>query len=142
MRGPLRADLALDLLGEMAVEISATCRHLGAAVAARQAIAFDLARRAQLATVMVVVSRYAERQSDPLIRQAGICAALDLGAQLTDSRPTSESYHLLTELGRTVAEDRFLPVRSAERGVVAMSEKLTTRPSSPGPRPSIRESHA
>jgi hypothetical protein len=108
----------------MALEISAALRHFGAAIAQRQALAFDLARRAQLATVMLVVSRYAERQDDPLVRQAGICAALDLGARLTQSHPTGETYHLLTELGRAVAEDRFALVGDAERGTVVMAGPL------------------
>lgn len=117
--------VAWELLGDLALEISATLRHFGAEVAERQALAFDLARRAQLATVMLVVSRYADRQDDPLVRQAGICAALELGARLTDSRPTAEAYHLLTELGRAVAEDRFAPVRAAERGAVAFAARLS-----------------
>jgi hypothetical protein len=71
---------------------------------------------------MLVVSRYAERQDDPLVRQAGICAALDLGARLTGSRPTGQMYHALTELGRAVGEDRFAPVRDADRGAVVMTE--------------------
>jgi hypothetical protein len=114
------AQVALDLLGDMALEISAALRHFGAAIAQRQVLAFELARRVQLATVMLVVSRYADRQEDPLIRQAGICAAMELGAQLTGSRPTGHMYHLLTELGRAVAEDRFAPVAGADRGTVAM----------------------
>jgi hypothetical protein len=121
------AGVALELLGEMALEISAALRHFGGAVAERQALAFDLARRAQLATVMLVVSRYADRQDDPLVRQAGVCAALELGARLTDSRPTGESYHLLTELGHAVAEDRFALTSDAERGAVAMAESLAVR---------------
>lgn len=119
------ASLGLELLGEMALEISATLRHFGAEVAQRQALAFDLARRAQLATVMLVVSRHADRQDDPLVRQAGICAALELGAHLTDSRSTGEAYHLLTELGRAVGEDRFSPVRDAERGAVAFAARVS-----------------
>lgn len=118
------AGVALELLGDMALEISAALRHFGAAIAQRQALAFDLARRAQLATVMLVVSRYVERQDDPLVRQAGICAALDLGARLTQSHPTGETYHLLTELGCAVAEDRFALVGDAERGTVVMAGPL------------------
>jgi len=114
--------VAQELLAAMALEISAALRHFGAAAAHRQALAFDLARRAQLATVMLVVSRYAARQQDPLVRQAGVCAALDLGARLTDSRPNALMYHLVTELGRAVAEDRFPPVHDAERGAVLMAE--------------------
>jgi alkylation response protein AidB-like acyl-CoA dehydrogenase len=114
--------VAHEMLAAMALEISAALRHFGAAVAHRQALAFDLARRAQLATVMLVVSRYAVRQHDPLVRQAGICAALELGTRLTDSRPTAQMYHLITELGRAVAEDRFAPGRDAERGAVVMAE--------------------
>jgi hypothetical protein len=95
-------------------------RHFGAAIAQRQVLAFELARRVQLATVMLVVSRYAKRQQDPLVRQAGICAALELGTQLTGSRPTGHMHHLVTELGRAVAEDRFAPVAGADRGSVAM----------------------
>ena len=114
------AHLALDLLADMALEISAGLRHFGAAIAQRQVLAFELARRVQLATVMLVVSRYAERQQDPLVRQAGICAALELGSQLTGSRPTGQMHHLVTELGRAVAEDRFAPVAGADRGSVAM----------------------
>ena len=114
--------VAHELLAAMALEISAALRHFGAAIAHRQALAFDLARRAQLATVMLVVSRYAARQQDPLVRQAGVCAALDLGTRLTDSRPSAQMYHLVTELGRAVAEDRFAPVQDAERGAVLMAE--------------------
>jgi alkylation response protein AidB-like acyl-CoA dehydrogenase/antitoxin component of RelBE/YafQ-DinJ toxin-antitoxin module len=114
--------VAHELLAAMALEISAALRHFGAAIAHRQALAFDLARRAQLATVMLVVSRYAARQQDPLVRQAGVCAALDLGTRLTDSRPTGQMYHLVTELGRAVAEGRFAPVQDAERGSVLMAE--------------------
>lgn len=114
--------VAQELLAAMALDISAALRHFGAAVAHRQALAFDLARRAQLATVMLVVSRYAARQQDPLVRQAGVCAALDLGARLTDSRPSALMYHLVTELGRAVAEDRFPPVHDSERGAVLMAE--------------------
>lgn len=115
------AGVALELLGDMALEISAALRHFGASVAQRQALVFDLARRAQWATVMLVVSRYAEWQRDPLVRQAGICAALEFGARLTDSRPTGEAYQLLTELGCAVGEDRFALVTGADRGVVAMA---------------------
>jgi len=114
------AHLALDLLADMALEISAALRHFGAAIAQRQVLAFELERRVQLATVMLVVSRYAERQQDPLVRQAGICAALELGTQLTGSRPTGHMHHLITELGLAVAEDRFAPVAGADRGSVAM----------------------
>jgi antitoxin component of RelBE/YafQ-DinJ toxin-antitoxin module len=114
--------VAHEILAAMALEISAALRHFGAAIAHRQALAFDLARRAQLATVMLVVSRYAARQLDPLVRQAGVCAALDLGTRLTDSRPSAQMYHLVTELGRAVAEDRFAPVQDAERGSVLMAE--------------------
>lgn len=114
--------VAQELLAAMALEISGVLRHFGAAVAHRQALAFELARRAQLATVMLVVSRYAARQQDPLVRQAGVCAALDLGARLTDSRPSAQMYHLVTELGRAVGEDRFPPVHDAERGTVLMAE--------------------
>lgn len=116
------AGVALESLSDLALEISGALRHFGSAVAQRQALAFDLARRAQLATVMLVVSRYAERQDDPLVRQAGICAALDLGARLTGSRPTGQMYHALTELGCAVADDRFAPVRDADRGAVVMTE--------------------
>lgn len=52
------------------------------------------------------------------------CAALELGTRLTNSRPGGELYHLLTELGQAVAEDRFAPVASADRGAVAMAESL------------------
>ncbi|HEX9070534.1 MAG TPA: hypothetical protein VF852_01140 [Pseudolabrys sp.] len=121
------AAVAIEVLSDLALEISAALRHFGGAVAQRQALAFDLARRAQLATVMLVVSRYANRQHDPLVRQAGICAALELGVHLTNSRPTGEMYHLLTELGRAVAEDRFALVGQADRGAVAMIESLGTR---------------
>ena len=114
--------VAHELLPAMALEISAALRHFGTEVAQRQALAFDLARRAQLATVMLVVSRYAARQQDPLIRQAGICAALDLGARLTNGRPTAQTYHLVTELGRAIAEDRFALVHDADRGAVRMTE--------------------
>ena len=114
--------VAHELLAAMALEISAALRHFGAAIAHRQALAFDLARRAQLATVMLVVSRYAARQQDPLVRQAGVCAALDLGTRLTDSRASAQMYHLVTELGRAVAEGRFAPVQDAERGAVLMAE--------------------
>jgi hypothetical protein len=31
-------------------------------------------------------------------------------------------YHLVTELGRAVAEGRFAPVQDAERGAVVMAE--------------------
>jgi hypothetical protein len=84
-----------------------------------------LARRAQLATVMLVVSRYADRQSDPWVRQAGVCAALELGARLTGAPPTGEIYHWVTELGRAVAEEQFPVGRDAERGAVVMAEPLT-----------------
>jgi alkylation response protein AidB-like acyl-CoA dehydrogenase len=120
------ASVALELLGDMALEVSGALRHFGAAMAQRQALAFDLARRAQLATVMLVVSQYGDRQRDPLVRQAAICAALDLGARLTDSRPTGEAYHLVTDLGRAVADDRFAPVADAERGAVVMAESLAS----------------
>ena len=83
-------------------------------------LAFELAGRVQLATVMLVVSRYADQQQDALVRQAGICASLELGMQLTGSRPTGQMHHLLTELGSAVAEDRFAPVAGADRGTVAM----------------------
>ena len=126
------AGVARELLGGLALEISAALRHYGTAIAQRQALAFDLGRRAQLATVMLVVSRYAERQPDPWVRQAGICAALELGGRLTEARPTEETYRLLTEVGRAVAEDRFALVAAADRGAVAMAEHLTTRASRPG----------
>lgn len=118
------AEVALELLGAMALEISAALRHFGSDLVHRHALTFDLARRAQLATAMLVVSRYAERQQDPVVRQAAICAALELGTRLTNSRPGGELYHLLTELGQAVAEDRFAPVASADRGAVAMAESL------------------
>jgi hypothetical protein len=114
------------LLGDLALDISAALRHFGAAIAHRQALVFDLARRAQLATVMLVVSRYADRQPDPWVRQAGLCAALELGARLTGAPPTGETYHLVTELGRAVAEDRFPLVGDAERGAVVMAEHLAS----------------
>jgi alkylation response protein AidB-like acyl-CoA dehydrogenase len=114
--------VAHEMLAALALEISAGLRHFGTAIADRQALAFDLARRVQLATVMLVVSRYAARQHDPLLRQAGVCAALELGTRLTASRPTAQMYHLVTELGRAVAEDRFDLVKDAERGAVAMAQ--------------------
>lgn len=120
------ADVALGLLGDLALDISAALRHFGAAIAHRQALVFDLARRAQLATVMLVVSRYADRQSDPWVRQAGLCAALELGARLTGAQPTGETYHLVTELGRAVAEEQFPVGRDAERGAVVMAEHLAS----------------
>ncbi len=120
------ANVALGLLGDLALDISAALRHFGAAIVHRQALAFDLARRAQLATVMLVVSRYADRQPDPWVRQAGLCAALELGARLTGAPPTGETYHLVTELGRAVAEDRFPLVGDAERGAVVMAEHLAS----------------
>ena len=120
------AGVAHELLGAMALEISGVLRHFGAAVAHRQALTFDLARRAQLATVMLVVGRYAARQQDPLVRQAGICAALDLGVRLTNSHPPSQLYQLVTDLGRAVSEDRFAPVNDAERGAVLMAESTVT----------------
>ena len=118
------ADVALGLLGDLALDISAALRHFGAAIAHRQALVFDLARRGQLATVMLVVSRYADRQSDPWVRQAGLCAALELGARLTGAQPTGEAYHLVTELGRAVAEEQFPVGRDAERSAVVMAEHL------------------
>ncbi len=119
------ADVALGLLSDLALDISAALRHFGAAIVHRQALAFDLARRAQLATVMLVVSRYADRQSDPWVRQAGVCAALELGARLTGAPPTGEIYRWVTELGRAVAEEQFPVGRDAERGAVVMAEHLT-----------------
>ncbi len=117
---PELARVALELLGDMALEISAAMRHFGAALAQRQVLALELSRRVQLATVMLVVSRYADRQQDSMVRQAGICAALELGRELTGSRPTGHMHQLLTELGRAVAEDRFAPAAGADRGIAAL----------------------
>ena len=121
------ATVALELLAATARETSAALRHFGAATAQRQALAFDLARRAQWATVMLVVSRHAGRQSDPLVRQAGLCAAMDLGVRLTGARSTGPMYHQLTELGRAVAEDRFPLIGEARRGEVSLVLPLAGR---------------
>lgn len=121
------AAVALDLLAATARETSAAMRHFGAAMAQRQALAFDLARRAQWATVMLVVSRHAARQQDPLLRQAGLCAATDLGARLTGSRTTGAMHHQLTSLGRAVAEDRFPLVGEARRGEVSLVLPLAAK---------------
>ncbi|HSQ62412.1 MAG TPA: acyl-CoA dehydrogenase family protein [Polyangiaceae bacterium] len=119
--------LAGDLLHESALEISRALRHSGAGIGARQALTHELATRIQHAVVLLVVSQYAAHQDDPIVRRAGLCMAMELGHELLGTRPSVHYHRLLTELGAAVAEDRFAPVAGAERGEVAMPERLPAR---------------
>ncbi|HSR22531.1 MAG TPA: acyl-CoA dehydrogenase family protein, partial [Candidatus Eisenbacteria bacterium] len=100
-------DLASGLLQTCGLEISSAMRHHGVNLIQRQAAVFELARRAQEAAVMLVVSRYGARQADPLARDAASCMAAELGQRLTAARPAAAYHRMLTGLGAAVAEGRF-----------------------------------
>jgi alkylation response protein AidB-like acyl-CoA dehydrogenase len=117
------AALAAEVLHGAALEISATIRRDGEA-AVHQARIHEIARRVQDATVLLVVSRDAARQADPVVSSAGLCMAMELGHALLGLRPSSRYHRLLTELGAAVAEDRFAPVAGVERAPVEMREHL------------------
>ena len=120
-------ELAGDVLHGAALEISRMMRHYGPEVVLRQARAHEIARRVQDATVLLVVSRYAARQLDPLVASAARCMAMELGHGLLGIRPSSDYQRLLTSLGAAVAEDRFSPVAGAERAGIEMAERLPRR---------------
>jgi alkylation response protein AidB-like acyl-CoA dehydrogenase len=120
-------DLAVaagDVLRESGDEVDEALRRHGPELAAHQAFAVEVAQRIQQATVMLVVSRYAMRQIDPLVRDAAVCMAAELQQRLFGNRPTAEYHQLLTAVGAAVAEERFAPVIDVTRGDVAMPEHL------------------
>lgn len=111
------AEHALRQLGH---EIDGALRAHGPAMAARQAAAFDLARRVQDALAMLVVARYGTRQPDERVRDAAACLAAEIGYRLTGARPAVRHDAMLTELGAAVVEDRFAPTTGTARPDVAM----------------------
>jgi len=119
--------LARDVLHGSALEISQMMRHHGPELALRQAAAHELATRVQRATVLMVVSQYAAHHADPLVANAGLCMAMELGQALLGTRPSAEYQRLVTEVGAAVAEDRFAPVAGAERSAIEMAEGLPPR---------------
>lgn len=124
-------DAAIRHLQQIGLEISRTLRHHGAKAIDQQARALELARRAQLATVMLVVARYADRQPDATVRQAGLCAAAQLHRELTGRRPSDTELRQLVEVGASVGEDRFGPTLNAARPPIQMAEHLPTSPAVP-----------
>lgn len=126
--------LAARELQRCGLEISTAMRRQGSGLVQHQAMVFDLARRVQDATVMLVVARYGARQPDPLVRDAATCMAAELGRRLTGSRPTADYYRLLTGLGEAVADGRF----SAAAGCEPWPETHATFPTPRTPYPTRR----
>ncbi|HEU4948921.1 MAG TPA: acyl-CoA dehydrogenase family protein [Kribbella sp.] len=116
------------VLRDSSAEIDAALARYGPELAVRQADAIELAQRIQLATVLLVVARYGARQDDPLVRQAALCMATELGQQLSGRRGTPAYHRLVTDLGAAVAEDRFAPVATAAREPVAMPQHVEAAP--------------
>ena len=121
------SELAGRVLRGAALEISSMLRRHGPALAARQAAAHEVGARAQRAVVLLVTSQYAAQQEDPLVRDAAICMAMELGHELLGVRPSSRYQRLLTAVGTAVAENRFAPVAKADRPAAPMLERLPAR---------------
>ncbi len=117
--GDLAAAAAAELR-DSGSEIDSALLHDGAALAQHQATSVELAQRVQQAAVMLVVSRYGTRQDDPLVRNAAICMASELGQRLSGNRPTAAYHKMLTDLGAAVAHDEFSPVADVPKEPVAM----------------------
>ncbi len=118
------SECAGRLLHDSALELSHALQQGPRA----QVLAHAIGRRVQRAAVLLVVSRYAARQTDPLVRIAGECMAVELAQELLGARPSTRSLRLVTLLGAEVAQDHFAPVAGAEREPVAMGEELTVPP--------------
>lgn len=116
--------VAAALLQESGRDIDDAIRHHGAALAKRQAAAAELAQRAQLAAVMLVVARYGSRQADPLVRQAATCIGSELGQRLTGAQPTPTYHRWVTLLGAAMADNQFAPVAATTRGNVVMPDHV------------------
>lgn len=133
------ADVALAHLRRVGLDISGALRRHGAGMDERQTDALELARRAQLATAMLVVSRWAARQEDPAAVLAGRCGAASLDQRLAGRRPTEGERHDVVELGALMAHDECSlvtadvarpPVPLAGPLLVAVSDLETLRSSS------------
>jgi alkylation response protein AidB-like acyl-CoA dehydrogenase len=118
------AAFAAATLRQTGSEVDDAVRQHGAALAERQAIAVELAQRAQLATVLLVVARYGARQTDALVRQAAVCITAELAQRLSGARPTPAYHQLLTDLGAAVADEAFAPVAGATRIPVAIPDRV------------------
>lgn len=117
-------ELGGQVLRGAALELSRLMRRGGPEAAARQALAQEIASRVQRAATMLVVCQHAAHHGDPLVRTAGLCMAMELGHELVGLRTSPAYRRRITELGAAVAQDRFAPVADAERGELAMMERL------------------
>lgn len=119
-------DVALEVLRVSGQEVDAAVMTHGPLLAERQAEAIELAQRIQSAAVMLTVLRYGQRQQDPLIRDAALSMASEIGLRLSGERPTVQHHQLTTALGSAMADGAFHPVADIPPIEIPMTEHATT----------------
>ncbi len=101
------AELAIDQLQRLPVEISGTMSKHQLALADRQCRMSELSARVQDLIIMLCTSLYGARQQDDLLRQAADVQCQELTRKLTGKRPSDRYFRAVTKLGEAIADGGF-----------------------------------
>lgn len=122
---------AVRTLEDASLEISAALRRYGSQLAEHHSLALEISHRIQAAITLLVVSGFAARQHDPLVRAAAEAMLGELASRLTGSRSSERTRTLLADVGAAVAEGRFpliAPESIARAAAPRMIDHLETPP--------------
>lgn len=119
------AEFAANWLQHSALHISGVMRKYQLKLADRQCRMADLSGRIQLATVILVTSLYAAKQSDPLVQSAAATVCHELRRRLLGGLPSDRYYKEVTKLGAKIAEQGLPGLDQTPRAEVLMPYQTT-----------------
>ena len=115
------AEFAADWLQRSALKTSGVMRKYQLKLADRQCRMADLSGRIQLATVILVTSLYAAKQSSPVVKTAAATVCQELRRRLSGGLTTDRYFKDVTRLGKTIAEQGFPGLDETPEAPVMMS---------------------
>jgi alkylation response protein AidB-like acyl-CoA dehydrogenase len=115
------AEFAADWLQKSGLLISGVMRKYQLKLADRQCRMADLSGRIQLATVILVTSLYAAKQTEGVIRTAAATICQELRRRMQGGLPSDRYYKDVTRLGAKIAEEGFPGLDETPQAPVMMS---------------------
>jgi alkylation response protein AidB-like acyl-CoA dehydrogenase len=115
------AEFAANWLQKSSLKISGVMRKYQLKLADRQCRMAELSGRIQLATVILVTSLYAAKQSNDVVRAAAATVCQELRRRMLGGLPTDRYLKDVTRLGAKIADEGFPELDETPQAPIMMS---------------------